>query len=192
MNLKSLVSLVLCSLPLTAQGWVDRTTSNGPAPRSFPSLCYDPAHGYVIMAGGFSNSNVWLPDTWTWDGVAWTARSSVPTGGSYQGGFQLQSMAFDPATGSVILCAFGQAFSWDGNSWQALGSSPGGPGWNCNMAYDATRNEIVYYDALTLQVSTWNGTAWNTRVPPTVPISTTTTLVAWRLIRRPGESLWLE
>ena len=38
---------------LPAQGWVDRTGPNGPAPRSGHAMCYDPVRGYVLMVGQF-------------------------------------------------------------------------------------------------------------------------------------------
>src|ERR1041385_6311123 len=70
-------------LPLLhAQGWVDRSTANGPSPRYNHAFCYDAAHGYTLLFGGIGYSAsppgyVVLNDTWSWNGTGWTQHQTV-------------------------------------------------------------------------------------------------------------------
>lgn len=83
----------------------------GPSPRFRPQHAYDPSRGIVVAYGGFGPNQAYLPETWTWNGTAWTQHTTalVP--------LNMRTAAFRPATGRVVVADAGNAFEWDGSEW---------------------------------------------------------------------------
>ena len=126
------VVLSLFACVLSAQGWVDKSGPNGPSPRYGHSMCYDPVRGYTVMVGGGAN------ETWTWDGVQWTNRGSIPAPYSAKV-FWHSQMA------KLILVVdnggYPGAWEWDGSSWTNAVSIAGAVGYISWVGYDHIRNE---------------------------------------------------
>ena len=61
-------------------------------------MVYDAARSEIVLFGGLQSGNVFLADTWTWDGISWALASQdgpEPRAGA--------SMAYDPTRDSTIL-----------------------------------------------------------------------------------------
>jgi hypothetical protein len=107
-----------------------------------------------VLFGGFSStSQAAAPETWEWDGTAWSLRST--TGLSARG---RTAMVFDPSRGRTVL--FGgslyptpfsalpdltETAEWDGNTWSV--SAPVGPGVRSNavMKYDVAHGRMILF-----------------------------------------------
>ncbi|MBI2396151.1 MAG: hypothetical protein HYV09_41695, partial [Deltaproteobacteria bacterium] len=149
--------------------WDQRVMS--PGVRSAHAVAYDSIRKRIVMFGGYDGTTQ-VSQTWEWDGVLWSLRSTV--GPSAR---QETAMAFDSARGFTVL--FGgnsytnDTWEWDGTTWYqrctttpCSSTRPAGRS-AAAMAYDATRAKIVlfgghygstYYSDTWL----WNGTAWTT------------------------------
>ena len=169
---------------LPAQGWVDRTGPNGPAPRSGHAMCYDPVRGYVLMVGQFlaAGGTAYQADAWSWNGSQWTARGAAPLlnvpSPSYPGsGYAL---AVHGATSEVFLAGcvgsvqnLGPAtvWRWDGTAWTAVASGvDGASGTVLAMAHDPVRQQTVLWSAFRPnQATVYDGVAWTTRTATSTP-----------------------
>lgn len=181
------------SVPLFAQGWVDRTGPNGPSPRYGHAMCYDPVHGYTLMVGG-ATGTVWTLNTWRWNGTSWQSLGSAPfsfSGGSSTSYLQPHcTMTFHAATGTVLLMASVDAppysatsWAWNGTSWTSLGDT----GLSAHVfsssvgsAYDPVRQETILFSGADLpRVAVWNGTTWTLRTALVAPYVTRDISLAW-------------
>jgi hypothetical protein len=176
-----------------AQGWVDRTGPNGPGPKRWVAMCYDPVRAYTLMVGatgqylGSSGAGCNFPtETWSWNGAAWTNRQAsvgmVADGLWTQWGTRPLAMALHAATNDVLLAMpssygavpgfFGYGVSllrWDGATWAMLGSfGISEPSRDIGMAYDASRQETVIFAGYA-EVGIWNGTVLTSRVATSMP-----------------------
>jgi hypothetical protein len=114
-------------------------------------MAYDAATGNIVLFGGFNRPSVGgeLGATWTWDGSTWTkqAPNTSPSPRSDA------SMAYDAATGNVVLFGggtastnFGDTWTWDGSTWtkQAAKTSPPARH-SASIAYDAATGNVVLF-----------------------------------------------
>jgi hypothetical protein len=53
-------------------GWLQLSPATSPSPCSGAAFAYDPIARTAVLFGGASGSNIYLGDTWTWDGTTWT------------------------------------------------------------------------------------------------------------------------
>lgn len=108
-------------------------TSEGPSPRTFPSVAYDTGREEAILFGGnavlFGSDESpprFLDDTWRWRGSAWRR---VPTSGPSPRAEA--AMAVDPERGRVVLFGgyrleggetvrLGDTWVWEGDAWREL------------------------------------------------------------------------
>ncbi|MFI5284207.1 MAG: hypothetical protein ACHQ0J_13910 [Candidatus Dormibacterales bacterium] len=111
--------------------WMQLHTSLDVLGPRYGEMAYDAAHGSLVVFGGQATCTApgqcsVDPDTWTFDGAAWTRHSGVSTRPPARGG---AAMATDPATGLVVMFGggpstsfsfFGDTWSWDGNAWTQL------------------------------------------------------------------------
>ena len=186
--LRTLCVSVLATLA-TAQGWVDRTPANpltGPSSRAFPAMCWDAAHGYVLMFGGAPGSfgGGAVNETWSWNGTSWTRHnaSQLPYGGWYQEAPHQTAMVFHPPTNEVVMVHFGTTWTWTGTDW-LLRNAPIGAGndpRDIAMAHDPIRNQTVLFvgtryaynqgpPAPVSQTFVWDGFSWSPRSTPVTP-----------------------
>jgi hypothetical protein len=130
-----------------------------PGERFGHAMAHDGARGRTVLFGGSRNFVSGLcQDTWTWDGVAWTERTSAGTNPPARAGF---GMAFDPSRGRLVLfggcdrfdtnllCAsfLDDTWEFDGDSW--VEASPGGgrpaARYAHTMAFDSVRGRVVLF-----------------------------------------------
>jgi hypothetical protein len=173
---------VLLAASATAQGWVDRTPvspTQRPSNRVSPAMCWDAAHGYVLLFGGYAGFwGIGTNDTWTWDGSAWTQRQvAVPpyVGTSLQNFPAALAMTFHAPTNEVLLVVLDTTYSWNGTGWFSqpsgtLGPSPYGSPANIAMGRDPVRNQTLLYVGSRIGNPTrtdvsetflWSGLGWN-------------------------------
>jgi hypothetical protein len=154
--------------------------NEGPGPRTFPAMAYDSRRGRIVLFGGnrvlFGRSaedNIFLGDTWEWDGKSWT-RIDVP-------GPPVRSeaaMAFDTRRGRIVLFGghsgtgetrrrFGDTWEWDGRRWveaKVTGPSPS-PRNGAAAAFDSARGRVVLFggstqDGVSGETWEWDGKVW--------------------------------
>src|SRR5262245_1682364 len=157
-----------------------RAASDGPGPRTFPAMAYDRRRRRVVLFGGnrvlFGRSaeeNVFLGDTWQWDGRTWTRTDVAGPPARSEA-----AMAFDSRRGRVVLFGghrgvgaarrrFGDTWEWDGRAWveaKVSGPSPS-PRNGAVAAYDSSRGRVVLFGGSTQDGGSgetweWDGMTW--------------------------------
>jgi len=129
-----------------AQDW-KQISSTGPSSRYIHAMAYDSGRGVTVLFGGRDAYNLYLDDTWEWDGSDWTLVST--TGPSTR---RFHAMAYDSARGVTVLfggmdysSTLGDTWEWDGSDW-TLVSTTGPPARRFHaMAYDSARNVTVLF-----------------------------------------------
>jgi hypothetical protein len=173
--------------------WIQLSPAASPLGRTGAPMAYDAATGTVLLFGGFgmvsgdaySGEYGGFSDTWSWNGTTWTELSPASNPGSDS--LESDSMAYDPATQTVVLfdggdcnsCGGpGQTWSWNGTTWTRLApraSPPASGGWS--MAYDMATATVLLYGGMSYgypmvtaldETWSWNGTTW-TRLSPGPP-----------------------
>ncbi len=162
----------------------------GPLPRRLAGVRLTGALGIVLVAMlfvvgcGMAGSTLsGFTDTWTWNGQAWTDRSSGVHPGPRQGG----AFAFDEARGVAVLFG-GQSldgqmlddtWTWDGQHWtrQAPVSHPSARD-GAAAVYDSVRHVVWLIggfssanDGPRMDTWKWDGQNWTQVVPKTSPPS---------------------
>jgi hypothetical protein len=149
--------------------WTRVTAADGPSARELPPMGYDPRTHSVLLFGGLASGLA--PLTWSFDGSSWRQLSPshepVTADGTFQG-----RMAFDPATGGVVIEGnSGQAggtFTWDGNDWSVPGSGACPQETSCRsgaaFAFDPSSNQLImaggHAQDTFPDTDAWNGQTW--------------------------------
>lgn len=150
--------------------WTRRST-NGPA-RQGHAVAFDESRGVLVLFGGDGPSGSGMTtwgETWEWDGVQWTLRSSA--GPSAR---RAHTMAYDAARQVVVLFGggvggdLGDTWEWDGNAWTQRSSSGPPSREHHRMVFDRNRGVTVLFGGQTACSGTvygdvweWNGIAWS-------------------------------
>jgi hypothetical protein len=135
----------------TAPGWTKQAPPAHPPARILASMAYDATTGNIVLfgGGGFGSGPDPLGDTWTWDGSTWTKQAPA----AHPSPRYLASMAYDAATGNIVLFGgadgvhlFTGTWTWDGSTWtkQAPATSPPAREYG-SMAYDAATGNVVLF-----------------------------------------------
>ncbi|MCA8952884.1 MAG: hypothetical protein KDE27_25465 [Planctomycetes bacterium] len=158
-------------------------------PRSGQAMVWDAARGECLLFGGFQSGR--YPETWSWDGVAWTLHRPANT----PAGRRDHAMAYDSGRNRVVM--FGgngasgdldETWEWDGFDWQQLTpavrpSARDGQG----MAYDAGRGVTVLFGGqgpLMNDTWEWDGVKWIQRTPTTDPGGHSLTAMVYDTVRQ--------
>ncbi len=172
----------------TSAGWAQVNTTAAPPARGVAVMAYDPATAQLVLFGGNTDAGAYN-DTWVWSGTSWTQVDDSGDPGcttsctSSPSGRFAAAMAFDPATGQLLLfggngsSAWGNdTWGWNGSTWTQLDDS-GSPGChnNCPTSPAASQSPMIAYDPATAQMVffggstgsvyenytwTWNGSIW--------------------------------
>lgn len=150
--------------------WHHVAQDTGPTERVYGNMVYDAARQEIIFFGGRRPySGVFLGETWAWNGVQWTLKSST---GPAREGF---AMAYDSVRQRVVI--FGghngqyrnDVWEWDGTAWTDRTPSTGPapmPRDGVAMAFDPNLNATVVFGGFgnngqpLSDVWLWNGTSW--------------------------------
>jgi hypothetical protein len=135
--------------------WTQQQPATSPSARESASMAYDAATGNVVLFGGETVKGVRpYGNTWVWDGSTWTEQHPATSAGAREAA----SMAYDAATGNVVLFggldadldAIGNTWVWDGTTWakQSPATHPSDRQLAA-MAYDAATDNVVLFGGLT-------------------------------------------
>lgn len=192
--------------------WNGSTWTAVPAPhpepwRYFSQIAYDEARDRVVLFGGHSSccSNVFLNDTWEFDGTAWTQVMTAHAPSTRR----LHGMAYDASRQRVVLFggqnlsagAVGDTWEYDGKDWTMVASG-GPPARQAHaMTYDSLRHRVVISGgagAMNLRDTwSWNGVAWTMldAGTPAIPDRVMTPMVydvaGDRIVQRVGSQTWV-
>jgi hypothetical protein len=155
------------------------TCPDSPSARRDPSMAFDPATGQMVLFGGFDQAApAFLGDTWSWNGSAWVQLSPAGTPSPRLDA----SMAYDPATGQLLLFGgygtdgyLADTWVWNGSTWSEL-STPVSPSPReaASIAYDPVTGQMVLFGGVGASgwvddTWTWNGVGWTQLAPATSP-----------------------
>ncbi len=162
--------------------WAEQSPTSSPSARAGAAMAYDAGNSMVVLFGGFVNNNgtgSFRNDTWEWNGTNWT---SVGGRGAAPSARDDASMAYDAATGTVVLFggigaggSVADTWSWNGTSWTQLspGTSPSARN-QAPMAYDSSTSDIVLFGGTGStgplgDTWVWDGTTWAKASPAASP-----------------------
>ena len=167
----------------TPTTWTQQTPATSPPASYGASMAYDPGTGDMILFGGETGSGGIGPgllgDTWTWDGTTWTQLSPAASPPArYEA-----TMAYDPATGDMVLFggdngsgAVGDTWTWNGTTWTEQSPATSPPArYLASMAYDPGTGDMVLFGGFNGSSGnlgdtwTWDGTTWTEQSPATSP-----------------------
>ena len=145
--------------------WSQRSSSDGPTPRSRHAMAYDLTGQRVILFGGWDGTEP-LSDTWAWNGSDWAQVATsvfVPPRADH-------AMAFDVANARVVLfggqsgaAARDDTWLFDGSNWSPASTSPRPSARERHAAaYDSTRGQVVVFGGIdaTNETWEWDGQTW--------------------------------
>jgi fibronectin type III domain protein/galactose oxidase-like protein len=159
--------------------WTQRTPASSPPARELVSMAFDPATGQLVLFGG-ANTGTTFNETWIYTVSAvtndWTQLSPTISPSARD----FASMAFDPATGQLVLfggastgTTFNETWTWDGSTWSQRSPTTSPPPARvlASMAFDPATGQLVLFgggdsnNGYLNDTWTWNGSTW-TQVSP--------------------------
>ena len=161
--------------------WTRKSPATVPPRRDSHAMAYDSTRNVTTRFGGVDSSvfpGGITNQTWEWNGVDWTQRTSTNTPSPRHS----SAMAFDAARGVQVLFGgtntqgeLAETWEWNGIDWtqRFLATSP--PARTiAAMAFDATRGRIVMFGGISgrnLFGDTWefDGVAWTLVPTPLAP-----------------------
>jgi hypothetical protein len=169
-------------LPASLQPtWGKDDPTSQPTARQGATMVFDPATGNLVLFGGSTSSSGTsglLADTWIWNGTAWTMLDP-PTSPPARAD---ASMAFDPATGSIVLFGgtgadgpLSDTWTWNGVTWAPAGVPGPSARSGASMAFDSVSGAVLLFgglqapDAPLSDTWSWNGSSWTEVSPATSP-----------------------
>ncbi|GAB4147138.1 MAG: hypothetical protein Fur0037_15290 [Planctomycetota bacterium] len=174
-----LLVLLLLSIPLRSQNWIQTSPAQRPGVRIWSALCSEPSRGTSLLFGGFDETtSPTLPqslgDTWSYDAATDTWTRATPAAAPTPR--DSHAMAHDAARGVTVLFGgwdinnveLGDTWEWNGTTWTRVfpPSSPpvrhGGA-----MVYDSSRGTCVLWGGSDFVQNVdyqdtweWNGSSW--------------------------------
>jgi cysteine-rich repeat protein len=133
---------------LAGAEWLPVASEVLPVPRVAPSVVWHSSRNARIVFGG-TNGSVEQPDTFEWDGAAWTHVPSRDTPHRDASGGRLR-FAYDPLRRALFQLGGrvepGQMDAWilDANGWRQAKAAPFEEGTPDAIAYDPVRDGFVY------------------------------------------------
>jgi hypothetical protein len=148
--------------------WTQRTVT-GPGRRTLHAMAFDSVRAVTVLFGGAAQG-VLSPETWEWNGTAWSLISSTPPSPDRVPAGQ---MAFDPIRARTVLYggqgatgSLEDTWEWDGLTWTMR--SPSGPParFRPALAWAPALGKVVMYGGLlagqpSTEVWAWDGTTWS-------------------------------
>ncbi len=154
--------------------WEQKHPVDAPSPRGGHAMAYDNARRVTVLFGGASavaNSTIPLSDTWEWDGVKWSLRSTGAPSARFD-----SAMAYDELRGVTVLFGgvganrmpLNDTWEWNGIKWTKTSDSGPAPRLLHALVYDSHRGVTVLFGGLGTgghygDTWEWNGITWALR-----------------------------
>jgi hypothetical protein len=157
-----------------------------PPDRNYHALAFDSRHDETVLfgglSGGASSAATILDDTWTWDGLGWTARETSTTPPARRS----HGMAYDATRGVTTMfggCAAeadggcvqnqGDTWTYDGTDWRDATPAAGSPSPRRGpaLAYDPASATTLLFGGIDNDGGTlndtwqWDGAQWTSSTP---------------------------
>lgn len=146
--------------------WTSLTPAAAPSARFQHTMAYDAARQVTVLVDGlfrtttpFGSSTSASSETWEWNGITWTQRTSTPT-------TMLGPMVYDSLRSRCVAFAATAAslWEWDGSTWtkRSPSSGPTFPGSGVSggasgsAAFDTERGEMVLVGSTRGIFQTWS------------------------------------
>jgi len=156
--------------------WIEQHPTVSPSAREGASMAFDTARRQVVLFGGgsFIGGRVLPPETWAWDGSAWSRLSPEVSPPART----LASMAYDETRHVVVLFGGGPSaanyladtWTWDGRTWSKEHPEEGPYAkFSAAMEYAGNIGAVVMFggEGCTMgcvgqdqSMWSWNGTKW--------------------------------
>ncbi|MFT3698509.1 MAG: hypothetical protein QM831_35520 [Kofleriaceae bacterium] len=138
--------------------WTHLSPTTNPPARDNQAMASNPAHGQIIMVGGFTTD----PKTWAWNGSNWLDVSPVaPTGASTSQQYQTPYDIVHHQ--SVVPTTDGNTYAWDGLGWMRTAGVPDA-GYSPSQTYDLARDQVIQFggeDSVDYDTTwTWSPSSW--------------------------------
>lgn len=158
----------------SGSGWTRRQPTSSPPVRHAAGLVWDPTRQRVLAFGGAAgNPEVYLSDTWAWDGANW-----VPLSVGAVGPIWIHQAAHDSArnvtvfyggfSGSSQTGGWELGTSWTQRSWTSQPSARHG----ASVVYDSSLQRVLLFGGYSSSGSTYrgdfflyDGSTWQTATP---------------------------
>jgi hypothetical protein len=152
--------------------WIERSAP-GPSPRTGTVSVYDASRGVTVLFGGharfgssMSDPYTYYPETWEWNGDAWSLRTTTGPAA-----FPEPQMVYDSHRKVSILfggAGSNETWEWDGAVWTFRTASGPSSRKTPTLGYDAERRVTVLYGGsrsgrYLTDTWEWNGTMWTLR-----------------------------
>ena len=160
--------------------WRSLTAPTGPLNRIMFATTFDEVRGELVLFGGYASSP-WglLSDTWAFDGMTWSQRTTATAPSARVGA----TMVYDAARARVVLFGgsafftlFDDTWEWDGSGWIPINVATRPPGRRfAAMTFDRLRGRVVIFSGdsfgFTGLVDTWeyDGLSWISTNPAASP-----------------------
>ncbi|MGA2014754.1 MAG: putative Ig domain-containing protein, partial [Solirubrobacteraceae bacterium] len=166
--------------------WSEVFSATSPPPSFGGRMAYDAATKQLILFGGniFENDTSLLSnETWEWTGSDWVQLDPVTSPPP----LSEQAMAYDPATGHVLMfgglggtpqtgfSATNGTWAWNGSNWQQLNpSTVPSVRREAAIGWDAATSQLIMYGGQGVAAELgdtwiWNGNNWTQETPKTNP-----------------------
>ncbi len=149
--------------------WTSVHPTTSPAGRGFHGMAYDAKHGVTLLYGGVggASQNTPLPETWQWDGAAWTQLfpAHTPTA------IDAFAIGYDPVHGVVVItggangaATVNETWIWDGTDWHnAMPSTyPTYRSFASHLVWDPARRSLVEAGGLIALADVFDAWEWIT------------------------------
>ena len=160
--------------------WTKQAPATRPPGLIGASMAYDAATGTAVLFGGYTEYPPgYRNGTWAWNGSTWTKQAPATSPPPMTG----TSMAYDAATGTVVLFGgltasggLGGTWTWNGSTWTQQNPATSPPErYGASMAYDEATGTAVLFggnagsEEPLSDTWTWNGTTWTQQAPAAHP-----------------------
>jgi hypothetical protein len=127
--------------------WTQANPANSPSPRYDYHMFWDGANSRVLLYGG-DTAEGFVNELWAWDGTNWTELTLTNGPGNASRELDHADIVYDEANNRAILYNEWQLQTWSLDTttltWSEIDTSANpNIGWGIQLAYDASRGEIV-------------------------------------------------
>ena len=145
---------------------VETPAAGTPQGRQNHRMAYDAARGQIILIGGIDEVGFSFPETWAFDGSAWSIVDDAAASPAQR---VRPGLAYDPRSQQVVLFGGGSGGSdqndtwvWNGTAWSSVASNGPAARVGAGLVYDPLRERLVLVggDRRAIDTWAWEQTPW--------------------------------